>query len=163
MMFFLILIIVIIIIIAFVHYNKHENDAPENEYTPTNKYVSVNKTIPATNVKRKSAAPFDGYRLIAALDSRTCLVCGLKDGRVFKTNTGALRLNSFGLGIIALDGIWLSYKKDSFLFDKIIRYTWEEINNIDIFNKIFFEIGNNKTTGASLRRTQSADKALYSK
>jgi len=91
MMFFLILIIVIIIIIAFVHYNKHENDAPENEYTPTNKYVSVNKTIPAANVKRKSAAPFDGYMLSVALDSRTCLVCGLKDGRVFKTNTGALR------------------------------------------------------------------------
>jgi hypothetical protein len=56
----------------------------------------------------------------------------------------ALRLNSDGLGLVAMEGIWLSYKKDSFMFDKITKYTWEEINKPDIFNKILLEIGNKK-------------------
>jgi hypothetical protein len=30
------------------------------------------------------------------------------------------------------------------MFDKIKKYTWEEINNSDIFNKILLEIGNKK-------------------
>jgi hypothetical protein len=54
----------------------------------------------------------------------------------------ALRLNSIGLGLVSLEGIWLSYKKDSFMFDRIIKYSWDEINNSDIFNKILLEIGN---------------------
>jgi hypothetical protein len=44
--------------------------------------------------------------------------------------------------LVALEGIWLSYKKDSFMFDKLKKYSWEEINNSDIFNKILLEIGN---------------------
>ena len=56
----------------------------------------------------------------------------------------ALRLNAIGFGLVSMEGIWLSYKKDSFMFDKIIKYSWEEINNSDIFNKILLEIGNKK-------------------
>lgn len=56
----------------------------------------------------------------------------------------ALRLNSVGLGLVSLEGIWLSYKKDSFMFDKLIKYSWEEINDSDIFNKLLLEIGNKK-------------------
>jgi hypothetical protein len=62
----------------------------------------------------------------------------------FQAKSYALRLNTNGLGLVAIDGIWLSYKKDSFMFDKIINFTWEEINNSDIFNKILLEIGNKK-------------------
>jgi hypothetical protein len=56
----------------------------------------------------------------------------------------ALRLNSNGLGLVSMEGIWLSYKKDSFMYDKIIKYSWEEINNSDIFSKILLVIGNRK-------------------
>jgi hypothetical protein len=62
----------------------------------------------------------------------------------FQAKSYALRLNTNGLGLVAMEGIWLSYKRDSFMFDKIIKYTWEEINNSDIFNKILLEIGNKK-------------------
>jgi hypothetical protein len=62
----------------------------------------------------------------------------------FQAKSYALRLNTSGLGLVAMEGIWLSYKKDSFMFDKIKKYTWEEINNSDIFNKILLEIGNKK-------------------
>lgn len=56
----------------------------------------------------------------------------------------ALRLNSIGLGLVSMEGIWLSYKKDSFMSDKIKKYSWDEINNSDIFNNILLEIGNKK-------------------
>jgi hypothetical protein len=62
----------------------------------------------------------------------------------FQAKSYALRLNAYGLGLVAIEGIWLSYKKDSFMFDKIKKYAWEEINNSDIFNKILLEIGNKK-------------------
>ncbi|MDR0313583.1 MAG: hypothetical protein LBI14_08290 [Treponema sp.] len=60
----------------------------------------------------------------------------------FQAKSYALRLNAKGLGLVAIEGIWLSYKKDSFMFEKIIKYAWEEINNSDTFNKILLEIGN---------------------
>jgi hypothetical protein len=56
----------------------------------------------------------------------------------------ALRLNSIGFGLVSMEGIWLSYKKDSFMSDKIKNYSWEEINNSDIFNDILLKIGNKK-------------------
>ena len=62
----------------------------------------------------------------------------------FQAKSYALRLNANGLGLVSMEGIWLSYKKDSFMFDKIIKFTWEEINNSDIFNKILLGIGNKK-------------------
>ena len=52
----------------------------------------------------------------------------------FQAKSYALRLNTNGFGLVAMEGIWLSFKKDSFMFDKIIKYSWEEINNPDIFN-----------------------------
>jgi hypothetical protein len=60
----------------------------------------------------------------------------------FQAKSYALRLNTDGLGLVAMEGIWLSYKKDSFMFDKINKYTWEEVNNSDVFNKLLLEIGN---------------------
>jgi hypothetical protein len=62
----------------------------------------------------------------------------------FQAKSYALRLEAMGLGLVSIEGIWLSYKKDSFLFDKIKKYTWDEINNSDVFNKILLEIGNKK-------------------
>jgi hypothetical protein len=62
----------------------------------------------------------------------------------FQAKSYALRLNTNGLGLVSMEGIWLSFKKDSFMFDKIIKYTWEEINDPDIFNKILLIIGNKK-------------------
>jgi hypothetical protein len=62
----------------------------------------------------------------------------------FQAKSYALRLNTNGFGLVAIEGIWLSYKKDSFMFNKITNYTWEEINNSDIFNTILLKIGNKK-------------------
>jgi len=62
----------------------------------------------------------------------------------YQAKSYALRLNSIGFGLVAIEGIWLSYKKDSFMFENIKKFTWEEINNSDIFNKILLEIGNKK-------------------
>lgn len=62
----------------------------------------------------------------------------------FQAKSYALRLNTNGFGLVAVEGIWLSYKKDSFMFDKITKYTWEEINNSDVFNTILLKIGNKK-------------------
>ena len=62
----------------------------------------------------------------------------------FQAKSYALRLNTNGFGLVAMEGIWLSLKKDSFMFDKIIKYSWEEVNNPDIFNNIMFQIGNKR-------------------
>ena len=62
----------------------------------------------------------------------------------YQAKSYALRLNTNGFGLVAIEGIWLSYKRDSFMFSKLIKYTWDEINSSDIFNKILLEIGNKK-------------------
>ena len=62
----------------------------------------------------------------------------------FQAKSYALRLNTIGFGLVAMEGIWLSLKKDSFMFDKILTYSWEEINNPDIFSRIMLQIGNKK-------------------
>jgi len=56
----------------------------------------------------------------------------------------ALRLNSSGLGLVSLEGIWLSSKQDKFMYKNLKKYSWEEINNPDIFSKLLLEIGNKK-------------------
>jgi len=60
----------------------------------------------------------------------------------YQAKSYALRLNANGLGLVALEGVWLSYKKNSFMFEKIIKYSWDEINEADVFNKLLVEIGN---------------------
>ena len=36
----------------------------------------------------------------------------------------------------------MSYKKDSFMFEKMIKYSWDDINEADVFNKLLIEVGN---------------------
>ena len=40
-----------------------------------------------------------------------------------------------------MEGVWLSFKENNFMFDKIMKYSWEEINDPDVFNKIILKIG----------------------
>jgi len=60
----------------------------------------------------------------------------------YQAKSYALRLNASGFGLAALEGIWMSYKKDSFMFEKMIKYSWDEVNEADIFNKLLIGIGN---------------------
>lgn len=48
----------------------------------------------------------------------------------------AMRLQSDGFGLVAKEGIWLSFSKDSFLFDKMKSYSWADLENPDIFNEV---------------------------
>jgi hypothetical protein len=58
----------------------------------------------------------------------------------FQAKSYALRLGSKGMGLAAMEGIWLSYQDDNFYFDKIVNYSWEEINKPDIFSNILLKI-----------------------
>ena len=48
----------------------------------------------------------------------------------------AMRLQSEGFGLVAKEGIWLSFSNDSFLFEKIKSYTWADLENPDVFNEV---------------------------
>ena len=48
----------------------------------------------------------------------------------------AMRLQSKGFDLVSKEGIWISFEKDSFLFDKIKSYSWEELENPDVFNEV---------------------------
>jgi hypothetical protein len=67
----------------------------------------------------------------------------LRDG-FFQAKSYALRLNTNGLGLVSMEGIYLSYKHDGYYFDKIIKYSWDEINDPDIFNRLLLDIGRSK-------------------
>ena len=43
-----------------------------------------------TKSQNTTKSLFSGYRLLATLDTRTCLVCGELDGKVFDTSEAAL-------------------------------------------------------------------------
>ena len=48
----------------------------------------------------------------------------------------AMRLQSEGFGLVAKEGIWISFAKDSFLFDKIKSYSWADLENPDVFSEV---------------------------
>ena len=48
----------------------------------------------------------------------------------------AMRLQSKGFGLVAKEGIWISFEKDSFLFDKIKSYSWADLENPDVFSEV---------------------------
>ncbi len=48
----------------------------------------------------------------------------------------AMRLQSKGLGLVSKEGIWISFEKDSFLFDKMKSYSWADLENPDVFNEV---------------------------
>ena len=56
----------------------------------------------------------------------------------YQAKSYALRLNTEGFGLVAIEGIWLSFKKDSFMFDKLIKYTWDEIKYPAASCEVFF-------------------------
>ena len=53
----------------------------------------------------------------------------------------AMRLGTDGLGLVSREGVWLSFQKDGYMFEKIITYSWADINNSDIFNDLLIKIG----------------------
>ena len=48
----------------------------------------------------------------------------------------AMRLRSKGFGLVAKEGIWISFEKDSFLFDKIKSYSWADLENPDVLSEV---------------------------
>lgn len=48
----------------------------------------------------------------------------------------AMRLQSEGFGLVAKEGIWISFAKDSFLFDKLKSYSWADLEDPDVFNEV---------------------------
>lgn len=64
----------------------------------------------------------------------------------------AVRLSCQGMGLVSQEGIWLSWAKDHFSFDKLRKYSWNELQNPDIFGRlkaIFYEICQSKNLSAS--------------
>jgi len=47
-----------------------------------------------------------------------------------------MRLQSKGFGLVAKEGIWISFEKDSFLFEKIKSYSWADLENPDVFSEV---------------------------
>ena len=48
----------------------------------------------------------------------------------------AMRLQSEGFGLVSKEGIWISFSKNSFLFDKMKSYSWANLENPDVFNEV---------------------------
>lgn len=48
----------------------------------------------------------------------------------------AVRLSCKGLGLVSMEGIWLSWKDDDFSFEKLQKYSWQELKKPDIYGKI---------------------------
>ena len=48
----------------------------------------------------------------------------------------AMRLQSDGFGLVSKEGIWISFSNDSFLFEKIKSYSWEDLENPDVFSEV---------------------------
>ncbi len=55
-----------------------------------------------------------------------------------------MRLSSEGLGLISREGIWLSFKKDHFEFERIVTLNWDELNDPDRFSEVMLTIGKRK-------------------
>ena len=48
----------------------------------------------------------------------------------------AVRLSCHGMGLVSQEGIWISWAQDYFSFDKLRKYSWNELQNPDIFGKL---------------------------
>lgn len=48
----------------------------------------------------------------------------------------AMRLRSGGFGMVAKEGIWLSFEKDSFQFGKVKSYSWADLENPDVLSEV---------------------------
>lgn len=59
----------------------------------------------------------------------------LKDA-FLQAKSYAMRLQSEGFGLVAKEGIWVSFAKDNFLFGKIKSYSWADLENPDVFNEV---------------------------
>ena len=54
----------------------------------------------------------------------------------------AYRLDAAGLMLVAQEGIWLADRKDD--FGQLQHYTWEQLQNSDVFSQVFSKIGYRK-------------------
>lgn len=52
----------------------------------------------------------------------------------------AMRLDCQGLGLVSGDGVWLSFVQDSFSLDNLESFTWDELNNPDIFHMVSMKL-----------------------
>ena len=48
----------------------------------------------------------------------------------------AVRLSCKGLGLVSMEGVWLSWRDDDFAFEKIQKFSWQDLENPDVFGKI---------------------------
>ncbi len=48
----------------------------------------------------------------------------------------AFRLTANGLGLVSSEGIWVSLAKDSYQRDKVINYSWHELEDKDTFQRV---------------------------
>ena len=62
----------------------------------------------------------------------------------YQAKSYALRLNTNGLGIVSMEGVWILLKKDKFLSEKIIHFSWKNLLNSDNFHKLKLLAGKNK-------------------
>ena len=54
----------------------------------------------------------------------------------YQTKSYAIRLESRGLGLVACEGVWISFATDKFDFKKVQFYSWPELTNSDTFNSV---------------------------
>lgn len=48
----------------------------------------------------------------------------------------AVRLSCNGFGLVSMEGLWISWKADDFSFEKLQKYSWQDLKNPDSFGKI---------------------------
>lgn len=55
----------------------------------------------------------------------------------YQAKSYALRLSSNGLGLASYEGIWIALAKDKYQEDKILHYSWAELEQKDTFQSVF--------------------------
>ncbi|MDY5697543.1 MAG: hypothetical protein SPK75_14335 [Victivallales bacterium] len=48
----------------------------------------------------------------------------------------AMRLGTNGVGLVSMEGIWVVAAEDHFNFEKLKKYSWEELEDPEIFAEL---------------------------
>ena len=67
------------------------------------------------------------YRIANIMDLREAF---------FQAKSYALRLNCLGLGLVALEGIWIASAQEHFSFEKLKYFSWQALAEPDIFSEL---------------------------
>lgn len=54
----------------------------------------------------------------------------------FQAKSYALRLNCQGLGLVALEGVWIVFADNHFSFEKLKYFSWQQLTEPDIFSEL---------------------------